>query len=325
MCNSLPIVSVCVTTFNRKEKLFNTVKSILNQSFENFEIIIVDDCSLDCTQSFVEEKVLKLDTRIKYFRHDVNRGLSVARNTAIKKARGRYFTFCDDDDLWSDNFLDIFIKNSKKYDDSCSFCASLVSNDIKVKSIHSSYKNFILQGYTPPVASQFYPIGILKEISGYNENIKSGVDHDLWLTLALYGYKLVWLNLELVTVNQDNTQDRMTLNFNKRVNGIKKSIEIWRNRIGNNFGKNFFYFFEKNYEYNTYKKHILSSLKRKDCSNIFSNLIKLPKSILILDMIRYFKRIFKNEEILIHPTFTKCFSESELFVESKKIKIKYED
>ena len=92
------LVSICVTTFNRKEFLKLTLNSILAQTYKNIEVLVVDDCSNDGTKELIENKFLNIDKRIKYFRHENNKGLAVARNTAIINSKGKYFTFCDDDD-----------------------------------------------------------------------------------------------------------------------------------------------------------------------------------------------------------------------------------
>ena len=308
----MKLVTVCITTFNRVNLILKTVESILEQTYTNFEIIIVDDCSSDGTDVFVEESILTLDKRIKYIKHTENKGLATARNTAINNAKGEYFTFCDDDDTWDDNFISLFIEQAQKYDNTYSFCVSNIANDNSVKVIHSSFKNFILLGYTPPVASQFYRTKTLKDIGGYDESITSGVDHDLWLTLGFKNYNLVWLNQSAVRVNKNENINRMTLNIDKRVNGIKRSMNIWKERIGNNFGNEFFTCFEKNYEYNTYKKFIILALKKKFFLNVWSYWYKLPKSLLLKDVIRYLKSKFKSSEVLIHATFGKCNKNSDI-------------
>jgi glycosyltransferase involved in cell wall biosynthesis len=300
------LVTVCVTTYNRRDLLPLTIKSILSQTYSNFEIIIVDDYSTDGTKVFIEESILNLDKRIKYIRHSNNKGLASARNTAINNARGKYFTFCDDDDVWDKNFISLFVREIKGYNSKYSFCASSISDENTIKAICSSFKDFIVLGYTPPVASQFYFTKSLKEIGGYDENITSGVDHDLWLTLGLKDYKLVWLNQNMVSINQNETESRMTYNIDKRINGIKKSMVIWKSKIQGDFGESFFLFFEKNYQYNTYKKFILFSLKNKTYSNLLFYWQKLPKKLLLLDVKRYLKTRLKIEETLKHPTFTKC-------------------
>jgi len=92
-----PIVTIVTPTYNHAEKLPRAIESILDQTFNNFEYIIVDDASTDNTKSIVESYD---DERIHYVRHKENRGGSAARNTGIIKARGRYVAFLDADDEW---------------------------------------------------------------------------------------------------------------------------------------------------------------------------------------------------------------------------------
>ena len=86
----------------------------------------------------------------------------------------------------------------------------------------------------------------------------------------------------------------MTYNIEKRINGIKKSMDIWKTRIKDDFGKSFFLCFEKNYQYNMYKKFILFSIKNKTYKNILQYWLKLPKKLFLLDVKRYLKTSLKN-------------------------------
>jgi len=309
MANSNHLVSVCVNTFNRKDSLLLTIKSILKQTYNNFEIIIVDDCSTDGTEKLVESQILKLDSRIIYIRNKKNRGLAFGRNQAIHAARGKFFTFCDDDDIWKENFIENFINQAKKYNESYSFCASkLTSKKNLFVGIKSSYKNFILLGFTPPVASQFYLTKVLKNIGGYNENIKSGVDHDLWLNLASNNFNLVYLNEDLSIPNSIFSEKRMTQNANKRLKKIKNSIVIWRNEYKNTFDNNFFNFLDKCYEYNSYKKFMIQSIKNFSLFSFFNYFRRLPKDLFIIDIFRYIaRRIYKilpfNHKSIFPPLF----------------------
>ncbi len=93
----MPRVSVIIPTRNRAELLHAAMTSVLNQSFRNFELIVVDDHSEDDTQDVLS---LFNDRRIKYIRHNVNRGESASRNTGITHSEGDYIAFLDDDDQW---------------------------------------------------------------------------------------------------------------------------------------------------------------------------------------------------------------------------------
>src|SRR5262245_58115192 len=94
-------VSVIIPTYNRAACLTLALASVLNQTYQNFEIIVVDDASTDGTADVVGGLA---DARIAYVRHDVNRGKvgagAAARNTGIARARGSYIAFLDDDDEW---------------------------------------------------------------------------------------------------------------------------------------------------------------------------------------------------------------------------------
>ena len=92
-----PKVSVIVPTHNRADLLPRAVDSVLAQTYGDYEMVIVDDCSSDNTQDVIAGFS---DPRIRSFRHDRNRGQSAAINTGIAHARGEYIGFLDDDDEW---------------------------------------------------------------------------------------------------------------------------------------------------------------------------------------------------------------------------------
>ncbi len=92
-----PRVSVVIPTYNRASMLTRAVDSVLAQTFTDFELLIVDDCSADETPD-VATGLVNADSRIRSFRHRRNRGQSASRNTGIANARGEYLAFLDDDD-----------------------------------------------------------------------------------------------------------------------------------------------------------------------------------------------------------------------------------
>ena len=255
--------------------LVKTTKSILNQNYKNIEIIIVDDCSNDGTESLVIDKLLNSDRRIKYIRHKKNKGLAVARNTAINKAKGKYFTFCDDDDLWEPNFIKEFIKEASNYNKDWCFCCSeknkySLNKGIKIKfKYKGSLKNFIKKGYTPPVAGQFYNLSSLKNVGGYNEEITSGVDHDLWIRLAKKGIKIKYLPKALSIPNAQDLRVRHTTNYTKRIDGIKKSLSIWSDDLKKMYGKTFYNKFYEAYLFREYKKFLITYIQKFDITMIY--------------------------------------------------------
>ena len=105
MSKEKPTVSVIIPTYNRAKLLPRAIKSVLNQTFKDFEVIIVDDGSTDNTEEVINE-FQKHNKRIKYIRHEKNKGAAAARNTGIKIAQGEYIAFQDSDDEWLPNKLE---------------------------------------------------------------------------------------------------------------------------------------------------------------------------------------------------------------------------
>ncbi|MCW4005058.1 MAG: glycosyltransferase family 2 protein [Candidatus Bathyarchaeota archaeon] len=92
-----PLISVVIPTYNRAHVLPRAINSVLSQSYPNFELIVVDDCSTDSTKAVIDSFD---DERLRYIRHEKNQGAVCARNTGIKAAKGEYIAFQDSDDEW---------------------------------------------------------------------------------------------------------------------------------------------------------------------------------------------------------------------------------
>ena len=97
MSEKNPTVSVIIPTYNRAHLIGRAIQSVLNQTYRDFEIIVVDDGSADNTEEVVKSFY---DKRIKYIKHKKNKGAAATRNTGIKAARGKYIAFQDSDDEW---------------------------------------------------------------------------------------------------------------------------------------------------------------------------------------------------------------------------------
>ena len=113
MDNNNPLVSVVVTTYNREKLLHKTIISILNQTYKNIELIVVDNYSNYIFPDFIQSFN---DIRIKAFQNQNNGIIAVNRNFGIKKAKGEFVAFCDDDDLWMPNKLEEQIKHIQNRD-----------------------------------------------------------------------------------------------------------------------------------------------------------------------------------------------------------------
>lgn len=103
---SKPLVSIITPSYNSEEYIDETIQSVLAQTYPNWEMIIVDDFSKDSTKDIVK-RYISSDNRIKLFELTHNSGPSVARNTAISKAKGSFIAFLDSDDVWLPNKLEV--------------------------------------------------------------------------------------------------------------------------------------------------------------------------------------------------------------------------
>lgn len=113
------LVSIIVPTYNRASTIKDSIKSLIRQTYDNIEIIIVDDGSTDKTEKVV--KSIK-DPRITYIKLEENRGACYARNLGIKKALGKYVMFNDSDDTFAENKVEIQYNNIIKNKSDMDFC-----------------------------------------------------------------------------------------------------------------------------------------------------------------------------------------------------------
>ena len=104
------LVSIITPLYNSERYIDETIVSVLNQTYNNWEMIIIDDCSTDNSFKIAKKNALK-DGRIRLYSNRINIGVSATRNLGIKKSKGRFIAFLDADDLWNKDKLSIQITN----------------------------------------------------------------------------------------------------------------------------------------------------------------------------------------------------------------------
>ena len=98
------LVSIIMPSYNTAQYIADSIESVLAQTHENWELLIVDDCSTDNTDEVVAE--FSIDPRIRYLKNAKNSGAAVSRNRALREARGKWIAFLDSDDLWEPEKLE---------------------------------------------------------------------------------------------------------------------------------------------------------------------------------------------------------------------------
>ena len=198
------MISVILPTYNNEQTIFDSIKSILNQSYKNFELIIVNDCSKDNTK-----KVIKSfdDSRIVYLENDRNIGRAQSRNKAIKKAKGNFIAVMDGDDISVPERLDIQLKylmNNPSIDLVASNIIFFTDNkvigvsDVKMYSLKDF--NFFLRPIGLPHVTWMVRKDFFVNFK-YNPNISMTIDQDLLLR-SFKSFNYFLLKEPLVFVNE---------------------------------------------------------------------------------------------------------------------------
>lgn len=178
------LVSIIMPTYNCAKFIGKTIESVIAQTYENWELIIVDDCSKDNTEEVVSEYK---DNRIKYHRLENNSGAAVARTEAMKKASGRYMAFLDSDDLWKKDKLEkqLEFMNKNNYNFTCTEYEQIdeegnkLNKVIKVKK-RADYNRILLDC---PVGNSTVMYNVEKLGKFEVPNIRKRNDDALWLQI----------------------------------------------------------------------------------------------------------------------------------------------
>ncbi|MFX1276298.1 MAG: glycosyltransferase family 2 protein [Promethearchaeota archaeon] len=109
----MPLVSVILPSYNHADYISETIESVLNQTFKDLELIIIDDCSPDNSREIIENYGKK-DDRVRILFHDVNKGIALTQNEAIERAKGKYIAFLNSDDVWEKTKLEKQVKILEK-------------------------------------------------------------------------------------------------------------------------------------------------------------------------------------------------------------------
>ncbi len=233
-----PLISVIMATYNNEKTLDKCIKSILNQSFKNFEFIIINDGSTDNSKKIIEH-YSNLDKRVKYI-FQSNKGLTKSLNIGINIAKGKYIARQDaDDESLSDRFS-IQLEWLQKYDyDLCSSRAILNKSRRRIPAFtyFLPYKLIIL--FKNPFIHGSFLIKrkILQKINGYDENFIYAQDYKLIIDLINISAKIKILKSPLYILGE--LKDRISItHLNEQLESSKKIQKIYFNNILNSFGKN---------------------------------------------------------------------------------------
>jgi len=194
----MPKVSVIVTTYNRKEFLQETIQSVINQTFQDFELIVVDNYS---NYDFFEHIQSFNDPRIRAFQNKNNGIIAVNRNFGIKRAKGEYIAFCDDDDVWMNNKIEIQIVQLEAQNKDLIYSNSIVFFEAKKQVISHYYliDNIYCLLYKNKITLSSVLVRTNPDLFFDETKDFVGIeDYLLWIKLIILGYNFTFISEPLL-------------------------------------------------------------------------------------------------------------------------------
>ena len=291
--NNQPIVSVIIPTYKRTDYLKLTLQSILNQTFKDFEIIVVDDGTPNDDNFFLCQTFEK----VKYIKIENSGGPAKPRNVGIRVAKGKYIAFVDDDDLWMPNKLEkqvAVLENNPDFGLVHCYCQIVDENGIMQNTIvgrpgspevkHGDVAMRMIGNWTVMMPTPLVRMEIIKNIGFFNEIIPPALEDIEYWTRCSFAAKFFYLDEPLVqyrvhtnNISKDNPDYFYLPLFMKSILQNQLSIK----RI-------------KKKEY----KLLLTNLSKMQIKMIDSGFFKTFKNLFLLDFFWFFK--VSNCKLLVY-------------------------
>ncbi|MRX54258.1 glycosyltransferase [Bacillus idriensis] len=215
-----PCVSVIIPTYNRSNLLKKSIETVLGQTFTDFELIIVDDCSKDDTQKVI---LSFNDPRIIYIKLEENQGAPFARNIGINKAKGKYVAFLDSDDQWLPEKLQkqvLTFKKNEKTGVVYTGIKKISENNVEYQTpIHRGniLSKLFINNCVDSTSTVMVKKNVLLKVNGFDLDLPSCQDWDLWIRLSLIT-EFDFVSEPLVNYYRHDG-DRISTNFNSVLKG----------------------------------------------------------------------------------------------------------
>lgn len=225
-----PLVSVLMTAYNRQQYIAEAIESVLASTYKNFELIIVDDCSIDNTVAIAKSYEEK-DSRIKVFANEQNLGDYPNRNKAASYAKGKYIKYLDSDDIMYPHCLEVMVNAMEKFPEACYGLSSVGNVSFPFPQCitpSEAYKEHFggLGHFERAPGSAIILKRVFDEVGGFKSKKYVG-DTELWFTLSQ--------QYNLVKFQRDLVWDRSHLESEKIYEKAEKGISEKRKVMTKNF------------------------------------------------------------------------------------------
>lgn len=185
----MPIISVVIPAYNAEKTIKETINSVLNQTFQDWELIIINDGSSDQTGEIIQKII---DSKIKLFSYQ-NAGVSISRNRGIAKASGEFIAFLDHDDLWTPDKLELQLQALQEHSnaalayswtDHCDESGKVIALGRHITMQGNIYENLLVDNFLDTASNPLIRKSALDEVGQFDPTINSSGEWDLWLRLA---------------------------------------------------------------------------------------------------------------------------------------------
>ena len=237
-----PLVSVVVPTYNRASLLPRAISSALGQSFEDLELIVVDDGSTDSTGEVVGAFG---DPRIRLIRLPTNAGLSGAQNAGLRAARGEWVAFLDSDDEWLPTKLEqqlVRLREDAGPAAAVAYCFLQRQDERTGRTVparrggpEGDVFQALLTGWSPLPSCLVVRRRTLLAIGGWDESLPSFAGHDLCLRLAEAGSRFVAVR-ETLVIKHDYGGPQLSTAYETALRSVKRLDEKWATKLRARFG-----------------------------------------------------------------------------------------
>ena len=225
--STMPKISVIIPTHHRPVHLSRAIASALGQTWSDLEVLVVDDGPSEATADLVQRTG---DSRIRYLRHDVNKGAAAARNTGVRGASGEFIAFLDDDDTWFPEKLSRQMERFAARGEGLGivYCSSVKYSDITDRVVESTIARPLRQGHVDFFRSTRFGTSVplirrrcLEEAGGFDESLPGTQDRDLWIRLAK---RCAFDFVPEVLVRHHIHGDQITSNLEKKVEAWERLL-----------------------------------------------------------------------------------------------------
>ena len=227
MQNNLNLVSVVMSAYNSESSISESIESILNQSYQNIEFLIIDDCSTDRTAEVIES-YLEKNKNIKFIKNKTNLGLTKSLNILIKKSSGQYIARQDADDISLHHRVQEQMQILKS--NNLDFCTTraIIKDSMKLIPGVSSFlpKKIVLKFKNPFIhGTLLAKKTAINEIGNYDENFIYAQDYKLFYDLLKYNYNFrVILKPQYILNIKNNISENKRIEQNYFADCVRKKI-----------------------------------------------------------------------------------------------------